>query len=111
MVCGQPCSGIRAKDDRIILVFRKVRSLLRLPPRHSAVHAEHLAEAQKRREKFESMLEVHKYGAALFFVLFVVGTAIFNGWNPITILSIIPAFLGGLFIYLLVYLRYFPKFE
>ena len=108
IVCGKEKEGIPAKPDNVVLAIRALRSFFRLKPKFTIVDTAHLAEARKKRARFESTRGILLVCAVLFFFLLLGGMMMQSGFEMLTFIS---AILGAVFIFLLAYARYFPKFE
>ena len=86
---------------------RRIRSILRQPPRHTVACREHLEEARAKRAKFEKKVRDYLLGAALVSILIIFGSLAFGrvdaGLFP-------PALVGAVFVAILPYFYYFPSF-
>ena len=108
IMCGEKCNGIPAQDDSVMLFFRKIRALLKMPLKFTVVHAEHLALAQERRKKFESKSKAYKIAAIIFFFFLLGGSTAMWRFDLKVAFS---AVLFSLVIAALPLLSYYPKFE
>lgn len=107
IICGREAFGIPAKQDSVILVARKLRSLLHRKPLHTIVEKAHLKEARQKRARFEKKLWEHRIAAVIVFVLLALGSLAVEGFS---FWLFIPAALGALFVWLLAFAYYFPEF-
>ena len=82
IICGKEAEGIQAKPDTIILAIRNLRQLLGMEPRHTIVEKAHLAEAQKKRERFDKKVSEHRIWAIIVFFLLIGGSAAMGGFGP-----------------------------
>jgi len=108
IACGREVKGIPARQDFVIRAARKMRAILRMAPHHTVVENAHFEEAKARRANFEKSLMNYRLGAVLFFLFFIAG-GIFFGGDAVS--SLFAAAAGAIFIALLPYLRYYPKFD
>ncbi len=108
-LCGKAGSaGMPARPDVIISAARKIRSLLRLPEKHTVACLACLPECRRRSAAFEKRLAGYRLGAILFFLLVVAGSVFFG---RIDFSAFAGGIAGGLFILALAYAAYCPKFE
>lgn len=108
VLCGKETFGLPAKADWVIRAARKIRSLLKMKPRHTVACAACVQECAKKGKLFEKRGWNYRAAAALFFLLVLAGSMFYGQLELRTVLF---AFLGALFIAALPYAQYFPDFE
>ncbi|MEM4633787.1 MAG: hypothetical protein QW275_01400 [Candidatus Anstonellaceae archaeon] len=108
ILCGVEKKGYPAKMDFPIRTARKIRELLRLPPRHTIACESCFGMCEEKRRLFEKMVSRYSIYSILFSLMVIAG-GIF--YSKLELWLLIPAILGSAIMLLLPYGRYFPKFQ
>ena len=106
IVCGKEGEGIPVQPDILIKTARKIRSIFKADS-HAIVCKEHAPEAAAKRMKFEKSLFGYRIAAVVFFFIAMAGPLVFG---RIELGMAIPGAVGSLFILLIAYSQYYPKF-
>jgi len=106
--CGKETNGTPAKADWIISGARKFRSLLSLPKKQTVACTACMPSLREKREKFEKSQGAYRIGAAAVFLVLILLSALAKSIDAGMVLSAAAA---ALFIWLLSFFRYSPKFD
>lgn len=107
IICGEERAGTPVRPEFPIRAARKLRSIFRLPAKHTIACGGHLAAAREKRAKYEKRVRDYRIYAALFFIFIAAGSIIF-GRSDIGLFM--PALLGAFVVAMLPCFYYFPSF-
>ena len=107
IICGSTLNGMPAEPEFPVRAVRRLRSILKMPARHTIACKEHLGEARARRAKFEKKVRDYILGAVAFFAFVLIG-GLFFGKLDLSMAG--PAFFGAIIISLLPCFYYYPSF-
>ncbi len=108
ILCGESKTGAPVAADWIILAVRKARAFLKMPAKPAVACETCLGECKKKRLAFEKQRKNYSYGAAVFLLILIGGSAAYGKFD---LMLAIPALLGTAFILCLPYAKYFPDFR